>query len=238
MIRVAAVADVHVGAEHAGRLRPQLEDLPERADVLLLGGDLTRLGRTEEAEVLAEELDGLDVPVLAVLGNHDVHCDEVDELCKILDEADVRVLRGESAVVDVDGVRLGVAGVKGFGHGFPGRTASDFGEPVVKAFVRHAKDEACCLEDLLRDLDGRVDARVALMHYAPVEATLHGEHEGIWAFLGSYFLAEAVDRAGADLVIHGHAHGGSESGATPGGVPVRNVAQPVIRRPYAVFCID
>lgn len=236
MIRIAAVADVHVGRDQAGRLRPHLADIAERADVLLLAGDLTRVGDPEEAEVLAGELDGVDVPMLGVLGNHDLHSDREDEVCKVLEgEAGVRMLRGENAVVDVDGERLGIAGVKGFGVGFAGAAASDFGEPISRAFFAHARDEACCLEDLLGRLDGRVDHRVALMHYAPVPDTLAGEPHGIWPFLGSYLLAEAVDRAGADLAVHGHAHAGSECGTTPGGVPVRNVAQPVIRRPYHVY---
>ena len=237
MIRVAAVGDVHVGRDDAGRLRPHLDDLAERADVLLIAGDLTRVGDPEEAEVLAGELDGVDVPMLSVLGNHDYHADRVDEVCKVLDSVGVRMLRGEHAVVDVRGETLGVAGVKGYGIGFTGATASDFGEPITRAFYAHARDEACCLEELLADLRGRVDHRVALLHYAPVVDTLAGEPIGIWPFLGSYLLAEAVDRSGADLVIHGHAHAGTEVGATPGGVPVRNVAQPVIRRPYHVYCL-
>jgi predicted phosphohydrolase len=172
-----------------------------------------------------------------VLGNHDYHSDREDELCKILEEAGVRMLRGENAVLDVDGETLGVSGVKGFGVGFAGAAAADFGEPISRAFFGHARDEACCLERLLAQLDGRVDHRVALMHYAPVKDTLEGVPVGIWPFLGSYLLAEAVERSGSDLVLHCHAHAGSEAGTTPGGVPVRNVAQPVIRRPYHVFCL-
>ena len=238
MIRIAAVADIHVGRDDAGRLRPKLADLGERADVLMIAGDLTRVGDPDEARVLADELDGVGVPMLGVLGNHDLHLDREEEVCKVLEEAGVRMLRGENAVVDVGGERLGVAGVKGYGIGFAGATASDFGEPITRAFYAHARDEACCLEQLLTELRGRVDHRVALVHYAPVTDTLAGEPIGIWPFLGSYLLAEAVDRAGADLVVHGHAHAGSEVGTTPGGVPVRNVAQPVIRRPYHVYCLD
>src|SRR5680860_1853785 len=103
----------------------------------------------------------------------------------------------------------------------------------MKAFVRHTKKLAQGLEDALRTLD--TDHRVALLHFSPVEATLRGERLEIYPFLGSYLLAEAVDRAGADLVVHGHAHAGSEKGLTSGGVPVRNVAQPVIRRAYHLY---
>lgn len=236
MIRLAAAGDVHAGADSAGKLRPRFEDLPGQADLLLLAGDLTRRGHPEEAGVLAAELGGIGVPIVAVLGNHDYHLDREDEVAGILAAAGVRVLEGEATVVEANGARVGVAGTKGFGGGFAGKSATDFGEPEMKAFVRHTKGLAAGLERALRSLQPQQpDLRVALLHYSPVEATLEGEPLEIWPFLGSYLLAEAVDRGGADLVLHGHAHRGSERGETAGGVPVRNVAWPVTGRPYTVF---
>jgi Icc-related predicted phosphoesterase len=235
MIRIAAVADIHLGTDAGGSLRPALEHVPQRADVLLLAGDLTRRGTTEEARVVAGELRGLSVPVVAVLGNHDYHSDQQGEVADVLRDAGVEVLEGDATVVDVGGERLGIAGTKGFGGGFPGACGSDFGEPEMKAFIRHTQGLADKLEVALDELDS--DHRVALLHFSPVEGTLRGERLEIYPFLGSYLLAEAVDRAGADLVLHGHAHAGSEHGITPGGVPVRNVAQPVIRRAYHLYCL-
>jgi Icc-related predicted phosphoesterase len=136
----------------------------------------------------------------------------------------------------VGGTRVGVAGIKGFGGGFAGACGSEFGEQEMKAFMVHTREAASALEGALTSLDA--DVRIALLHYAPIEATLQGERLEIYPFLGSYLLAEAVDRAGADLVVHGHAHNGSERGVTAGGVPVRNVAQPVLRRAYAVYCLN
>jgi len=236
MIRIAAVGDLHFGADLQGTLRPHLESLPDQADVLLLAGDLTRVGDPDEAAVLAEELRDSPVPIVAVLGNHDYHSDREDEVRKILEEGGIRVLEGEAVVLEVDGGRLGVGGSKGFGGGFGGACGSDFGEPEMKAFVRHTKEIAAALEEAIAGLE--TDVRVALMHYAPVDQTLQGERPEIYPFLGSYLLAEAVDRAGASLALHGHAHRGIEKGVTPGGVPVRNVALPVIRRPYNVYCIE
>jgi Icc-related predicted phosphoesterase len=236
VIRIAAVADVHFGTDSAGSLRPHLAHLEERADVLLLAGDLTRHGEAAEAEVFAREVEPLSMPKLAVLGNHDFHSDQEDAIAELLETAGVRVLEGDSAVVDVNGTSLAIAGVKGFGGGFAGACATDFGEPEMKAFVRHTKVVAARLSELLHHVEA--DVRVALMHYSPVEDTLLGERLEIYPFLGSYLLGEAVDSAGADLVIHGHAHAGSERGVTPGGIQVRNVAQPVIRRAYSVFCFE
>lgn len=235
MIRIAAVGDVHFGMDALGTWRPQLDPVCDEADVLLLAGDLTRVGLPEEAEALAAELEGINIPIVAVLGNHDFHTDCEREVADRLETAGVRVLEGQAVELDLGQQRLGVAGVKGFGIGFPGASASDFGEPEMKALVHVARESADRLHDALSTLD--TDHTVALTHYSPVEETLRGERLEIWPFLGSYLLAEAIDDAGAELVLHGHAHGGSETGVTPGGVQVRNVAQPVIGSAYRVYCL-
>jgi Icc-related predicted phosphoesterase len=236
VIRIAAVGDLHYGAGSPGILKPGLAHLPDRADLLLLAGDLTRCGGPEEVEVLAEELRGAPIPIVAVLGNHDYHSGREAEVRRVLEGAGVRVLEGEATTVDVNGVRVGIAGTKGFGGGFRGAHGSDFGEPEMRAFVGHTKMLSDRLERALTGLDA--DLRVALLHYSPIESTLEGERLEIYPFLGSYLMAEAVDNAGADLVLHGHAHHGTEKGRTPGGVPVRNVAQPVIRHAYSVYTLN
>ena len=235
MIRVAAVGDVHLGEDLRGSLRPQFASLAEHADVLLLAGDLTRHGDLAEAQVVAVEFGGLAVPVVAVLGNHDYQSDRSEEITGVLEDAGIKVLEGTGAVLSLPCGRLGVAGTKGFGGGFPGRSGSEFGEPEMKAFMRHSRQLAEGLGRALKELDS--DFRVALTHYSPVEDTLAGEPPEIYPFLGSYFLAEAADSGSADLAVHGHAHAGTEKGRTPGGVPVRNVAMPVLGRAYAVYCL-
>ncbi|MEU7648049.1 metallophosphoesterase family protein [Streptomyces huasconensis] len=236
MIRIAAVGDIHMGLDSKGVLRPAFETLPNCADLLLLAGDLTRHGTVEEARVVAEEVAGLPVPVVAVLGNHDHHDERPEEVTAALRDAGVRVLEGEGTVVEVDGARVGVAGTKGFGGGFVGRSGSEFGEPLMKEFIRYTRRCAEGLRTSLAELaEQGCDTRVALTHFAPVADTLAGEPLEIYPFLGSYLLAEAVDEAGADLAVHGHAHAGTEHGMTSGGVPVRNVAQPVIRKAFNVY---
>jgi Icc-related predicted phosphoesterase len=233
VIRVAAAGDLHFGADAAGTFRPHLDSIGDRADVLLLAGDLTRIGDPGEAVVLAEELRDPPVPIVAVLGNHDYQSDRQEEVRRTVEGAGVRILEGEGLVLDVRGSRLGIAGAKGFGGGFAGASGSDFGEPEMKAFIRHTKSVAARLEEVLRNLDAEM--RIALLHYSPIEGTLQGERLEIYPFLGSYLLAEAVDRAGADLILHGHAHRGVEKGVTPGGINVRNVAQAVIGHAYGVY---
>ncbi|GHD41679.1 metallophosphoesterase family protein [Streptomyces galbus] len=236
MIRVAAVGDIHLGPDSRGTLRPSFETLPDCADLLLLAGDLTRHGTPEEAEVVAAEIKDLGVPVVAVLGNHDHHDDHPDEVTAILREAGAHVLEGESVVLTCGDTKVGVAGTKGFGGGFVGRCAGEFGEPVMKEFVAYSRRRADGLREALQELAGQdCDVRVALTHFSPVPDTLAGEPLEIYPFLGSYLLAEAIDTAGADLAVHGHAHAGTEHGMTTGGVKVRNVAQPVIGRAFHVY---
>ncbi len=233
VIRIAAVGDVHLDQDVVGRFRPALEELPGCADVLLLAGDLTRHGTEAEARCVAQEFGDLGVPVITVLGNHDHQCDEVPQVVKVLEDAGITVLEGTGTVVETPGGRLGVAGVKGFGGGFAGRCASDFGEPEMKAFVRTTRESADALTDALLSLE--CDALVALTHYSPVPDTLAGEPLEIYPFLGCYQLGQAIDSAPTALALHGHAHHGTERGTTPGGVRVRNVAHPVIKQAYSVF---
>ena len=236
MIRIAAAGDLHFGTDSAGTLRPRLQHLPEHADVFLLAGDLTRYGDPDEAAVLADELKDVGVPTFAVLGNHDYHLDREKEVRDILERAGIRVLEGEGEVVQVDGRRVGVAGTKGFGGGFAGACGTEFGEREMKAFMAHTRDISDRLEEALESLDA--DFRVVILHYSPVKQTLQGERLEIFPFLGSYLLAEPIDRVGADLIVHGHAHHGTEKGITPGGIHVRNVSLPVIKHAYNVYSIE
>ena len=233
MIRIAAVGDVHVDADVLGRYRPALEQLPAVADALLVAGDLTRHGTVAETQCFATEFGGLGVPVVTVLGNHDHQSDQQARVTEVLTESGITVLEGEATVLEVHGSRLGIAGVKGFGGGFAGACASNFGEREMKDFVGTTEVVAERLQEAL--LSVQVDALVALTHYAPVPDTLIGEPLEIYAFLGCYQLGRAIDAAPTTLALHGHAHHGSERGRTPGGVPVRNVAHPVIKQAYNVY---
>jgi len=236
MIRVAAVGDTHVGVDSDDTARYLFDDVSDAADVLLIAGDLTRAGDSIEGDLVASAVEHAGVPVVAVLGNHDYHRDAAPAVRKSMEAAGAIVLEGESAELELPDGSIGVAGTKGFGGGFAGASGTAFGEPEMKAFIRHTESLADQLRTSLAAL--RTDVRVALLHYSPVKDTLVGERLEIFPFLGSYLLGEAIDDAGADLAVHGHAHGGVEKGVTPGGIHVRNVAQPVIRAPYSVYCFD
>lgn len=233
MVRIATAGDVHCGAHDAGRVRAQFADVHREADLLLLAGDLTNHGTPEEMRAVADGLGDVQLPVYAVFGNHDVHAQQEAEARAILEAAGITLLEQEVATLEVRGLSVGIAGAKGFCGGFRGGCASMFGEREMRLFLQPTLEAAAFFEGALRALD--TDVRVALMHFAPVPDTLLGERWELFPFLGAHQLGTALDTAGADLALHGHAHRGTEQGQTPGGVPVRNVAQAVLRRPYAVY---
>lgn len=223
---LAALADIHCGKLSRGRLRPIFDQASARADVLLLCGDLTDHGLPEEAGVLAKELSGVKIPILAILGNHDYESDQPEEVIRILGEAGVTTLDGDA--VEIRGI--GFTGVKGFGGGFGPRALSAWGEPMIKQFVHEAVNEALKLESGLARL--RTDRRVALLHYAPIPATVAGEPLEIYPFVGSSRLEDPLTHFPVDVVFHGHAHSGSVAGRLANGVPVYNVAAPLLARAY------
>src|ERR671921_1306403 len=98
MIRIAAVGDVHVDKDVVGRYRPALEELPDRADALLVAGDLTRHGTVDEARCFATEFGGLSVPVVVVLGNHDHQSDQQARVADGITEAGITALEGDTTV--------------------------------------------------------------------------------------------------------------------------------------------
>jgi Icc-related predicted phosphoesterase len=223
-VRVACLGDVHCGRSSQGALQPIFAQAAAEADVIVICGDLTDYGLPEEAKILAGELSGIRLPVVAVLGNHDYEAGQVEEVRQIISDAGVTLLDGESC--EVSGV--GFAGIKGFGGGFGRGTLGFWGEPIIKAFVQEAIDEALKLETALARL--RTPHRLAVMHYAPVRDTVESEPPEIFPFLGCSRLEEPLARYPVSAVVHGHAHGGCPEGRTSTGTPVYNVSLPLLRR--------
>jgi Icc-related predicted phosphoesterase len=233
-LRVAAIGDLHVQEDSVAPYRELFAEVSGSADVLVLCGDLTNFGKTTEAEILADDIKSCSIPVLGVLGNHDYECGQPERVCEILHSAGMKVL--DEQAVEIDGV--GFAGVKGFLGGYGRGELAPFGEPIVKAFVDEAMNEARKLENQLRQL--RTDRSVAVLHYSPITDTIEGEPPAIFQYLGSQRLCEPIDRFDhVKAVVHGHAHHGTYEGRTPRGIPVYNVAQFVLKpkfgKPYVVL---
>ena len=161
---------------------------------------------------------------MAVLGNHDFESGREDEVRQILVDAGIIVLDGDAVEV----LGIGFAGAKGFAGGFGRGTLGAWGEQAVKAFVQEAVDEAMKLESALARL--RTESRIAVLHYAPIRATVENEPVEIFPFLGCSRLEEPLNR------YPGH---GRRPRPCPqrqprrtdtAGVPVYNVSLPLMRR--------
>ncbi len=223
---VAAVGDLHCTKTMEGELRPLFVEADKAADILLLCGDLTDYGLPEEAQVLAAELSVVNIPVVAVLGNHDYESDQADNVKQILRDVGVHVLDGDAC--EINGV--GIAGIKGFAGGYGRGALGPWGEPAIKQFVNEALQEALKLETALSRL--RTRQKIALLHYSPIKATVEGEPPEIFAFLGTSRLEDPLVHYPVDVVFHGHAHRGSLEGKTVNNIPVYNVAKPLLQRTW------
>ena len=232
-MRIAAIGDLHYRADSTGLLQHLLPGIEGVADLLILAGDLTDSGQPAEMQVLLHDLKEIPLRIIAVLGNHDHESDQAERLAEMLRESGITVLEGN--VVEIENV--GFVGTKGFCGGFDNTLIQPFGERVLKAFIQEGIDEAVQLENALARLD--CERKVAVLHYAPIKATLAGESPELFPMLGCSRLANAVDRHGADLILHGHAHHGSPEGRTPRGIPVYNICRFVLNRfthsAYGVF---
>jgi uncharacterized protein len=235
-LRIAAAGDIHCSEQHREDVARAIEEAARVADLLLLAGDLTTHGEPEQAAILADACRSVELPVFAVLGNHDWHANRRDELVAVLEEGGVRVMDRSWAVCEPGGLEVGIVGVKGFVGGFPGSHLPDFGEPLLRDVYHETSLEVAALEEGLRQI-ALCPTRIVLLHYAPTEATIEGEATGIWAFLGTDRLAAPIAEHEPDLVLHGHAHAGSFQGAI-GEVPVYNVSVPVIGRDFWLFELD
>jgi len=226
VLRLAAVSDIHYSRTAQGSLGPLFSQIAESADVLLLGGDLTDYGLAEEARILAKDLAPVKIPVVAVLGNHDFESGEEGDIAQVLTDVGVHMLDGDSW--EYRGV--GFAGVRGFCGGFGRGALGPWGEQIIKGFVNEAVQEALKLESALARLS--TDRRIVLLHYAPIRETVEGESVEIFPFLGSSRLEEPISRFDVTAVFHGHAHRGAPEGKTARGIPVYNVAYPVLKAAY------
>ena len=238
VVRIAALGDLHYGrSAAAGSLHPLFAQINDAADVLVLCGDLTDYGLPDEARALARELAAVKIPMVGVLGNHDFESGQQDEVRRILMDAGLMTLDGDTTEI----LGIGFAGVKGFAGGFGRRALGPWGEEIIKRFVHECLAEALKLESALARL--RTNRLIAILHYAPVQATVEGEPLEIFPFLGCSRLEEPLTRYPVSAVFHGHAHHGQPEGRTRTDAPVFNVSLSLMReifpdRPFRLIDVN
>jgi Icc-related predicted phosphoesterase len=235
-IRIAAAGDIHCSDHNRDAVAAAFEEAERDSDLILLAGDLTTYGEPEQARLLADICRAVETPVVAVLGNHDWHADRCGEVARILEAGGIEVLERRATTRKVGRTSIGIVGLKGFIGGFPDSHLPDFGEPLLRQVYAETSKDVVALEQGLGEIED-CSLRIVLLHYAPTPTTLEGEPRPIWAFLGSDRLAAPIERHRPDLVLHGHAHAGRFEGSIDG-VPVYNVAVPVLGRDFWIFELE
>ena len=235
MVTIAAAGDVHASKATRSRIADSFGALEPKVDLVLLAGDLTTHGEADQAEVLADACRDLQIPVCAVLGNHDLHSGHGEEIAAILKSAGLHMLDRSTTTFELDS-EVGVVGTKGFIGGFTGSALPDFGEPLLRQVYAETTVEVDAIHHGLEEI-AHCPIRIVLLHYSPTSDTLHGEPEGIWTYLGCDRLATPIAEYRPDVVLHGHAHAGSFEGAI-GTVPVYNVAVHVTGKDFYVFELE
>jgi Icc-related predicted phosphoesterase len=232
-LRIAAAADLHCLPETAAHTREAFAAIAKQADMILLAGDLTSHGQPDQAQVLADAVSDIDLPIVACMGNHDMHYERMAELVPIWEQAGITVLEREHTICDVAGHSVGIVGLKGFVGGYGDASMADYGEPLMRELFAMTTVDVDDLDAGLEAI-GDCELRLVLMHYSPVADTLVGEPEGLWSMLGSDRFAAPIRKHRPDMVLHGHAHSGTFAGALEE-TPVYNVSIPVMRRDFWIF---
>jgi Icc-related predicted phosphoesterase len=200
----------------------EMRIIHQRADVLVVTGDITNGGRIVEVELAAELFRLAQLPIISVLGNHDRRSMRMRAFKRTLELAGVTILDGSAIVLDA-GHRIGFAGVEGSGGGFwPVEGPDTLSRRACQALAVRARREAARLDAALAGM--QADVKIVVTHFAPTISTLGREPVVKYPLLGNSELGKVIDRHDVDLVLHGHAHLGNAIGRTAGGTLVRNVA--------------
>jgi Icc-related predicted phosphoesterase len=227
-VKIAAVGDLHIRGSEERQEFAELRNLSRHADLLVVAGDLTENGRIIEAEAAGELLASCRLPVVSVLGNHDLRGLRRAAFRRALECHGIEVLEGRGTCIEVrNGVRVGIAGATGCGGGFwPIEGPNAIHNRALKRLAVRARREIAALDEALGSI--QADVEIAVTHFSPTTSTLGREPLAKYWMLGNCELGMVLDEWRPDLVIHGHAHLGNRLGTTPGGLPVRNVAWPVV----------
>src|SRR5947208_13414378 len=131
MFSCAGTGALPVKEARTSLFRYLFAEISTKAEVLVLCGDLTDVGKPREAEVLAEDLRVCSIPVIGVLGNHDYESGQAEDVEKILKAAGMHLLNGQS--YEANGVAF--VGVKGFIGGVGRLVLAWFGAAGGKSCV-------------------------------------------------------------------------------------------------------
>ena len=186
--RILHLSDLHFGAGDDPAIHAAVEAFAARAepDLIVATGDLTHRGRAGEHDRAAAVLRGLDTPVVAVPGNHDIPSTFPARFTRPWREFE-RVWETTEPVYSSEGVHLvGVNSVRPWRH-----QSGGVGDAQL---ARVAQRLAAAPEGALR---------VVALHHQLIGAPWRTRKKPVAR--RNHVLAGLVD-SGADLIIGGHIH--------------------------------
>jgi Icc-related predicted phosphoesterase len=223
-----------MGDAHGGRYLRQ-EGLTEQLDgldLLLLAGDITD---ANDLQAYGRVLDAVRkrsaVPIVAVFGNDEYEQDRT----AYRSTYDITFLDDERVDLTIEGKIVRIVGTTG------SLDRPTWWQRTHRPGIWEAYQERVRKVSSLLVRDG-CDVLILLSHYAPTYLTLQGEKERAFPEMGSRAMEAVVLERAPDLVIHAHAHSGSPSAVLVRGqrslddfarrvaVPVLNVSLPLNRK--------
>lgn len=235
-ITIAATADLHLKTEDKYQPWPLsfyeqlIAEMSQKADALIICGDITGDGSEQAVKKSLQVLKNASKKVFIVLGNHDHGKLPIKEILE--SKAGVTVLSGTVETISKGSRSVGITGVEGWYDGKFGHSTK-MEKKIALATIR-LEEQLRKLKKALTQLQGQDN--IVLTHFAPIQETIVGESPEDYYFLGSPRLGEEIDRFKdkVKLILHGHAHKGTYEGKTREGLPVFNVALPVLARQSGV----
>jgi len=225
MIRIVAFGDVH--GNRFIKLLSTSAYMLEKADIILLAGDILNKGRVEDCKILVDLIDtyASDTPVYGVFGN-----EEYDEIIETLRETCSRIKWLYDEAVHIPNYSLSIIGTRGV-LDKPTFWQRRHIPNIYSIYSRRLKR----IEELIR-LERRSYRYIILLtHYAPICETLKGEPEKIWSQLGSSKVTRLVKKFRPDIVIHAHAHRSIIHKTSIDGSNVYNVSLPATKKPVEIY---
>ena len=188
LMRIAAFSDLHIWGPVPNWISVEFAGLHEKADVLVIAGDITNNGLMAQAERAANLLRTVQIPIVAVVGNHDRRTPRPARFRELIESSGVTFLNGTTFEVG-DDVSIGFAGVQGSGGGFwPVEGPDTLPRRTAQALAVRSRREASRLDAALESLD--TDVKIVVTHVSPTLTTLQTEPKFKFFLLGEQRISQ------------------------------------------------
>jgi len=223
VVRVCAVGDVHGGRYFNLFLASLRSLISMKPDIIVFAGDMVDDGKVKDLRMILDAISSKfpNTPIISIFGNEEYH--EVER--EFINEyPEVMWLNDSPAVLYVNDVKVGVVGTRGV------LEKLTYWQRRNKPVLEHVyRERPGIIRKLLSEVKKSADVSILVSHYAPTFATIRGEPEKVYPFMGSREMEKVLKEVKPDAAIHAHAHNSRVVEAVVDGVKVYNVSLPARR---------